>query len=104
MLDNNHERILNITFDGINTRIFNQLRAKGCLPNLERFLFENNLFDVERAVSCFPSATFANMQAMHTGRFPKEPGPVYLNRRTGYVLNFLGRENFSRGYGEYYRK
>jgi len=82
--------------DGIILHIFEQEKKAGRLPNLSRHVFERNLTGLETAIGS--GSTFPSMQSFHTSMHPHDPGPVYLNHTTGKVINFLGRENFSRGY------
>jgi len=86
-----------LVLDGIESRHFNELIAKGDMPNISRHLIERSPFDIEKVVCCHPSSTYENMQAINTGCYPYDPGATYFSSHSLSMVNLLGFDNTSKG-------
>ncbi len=68
-------RVVMFFIDGMNRSHYRKWLAEGSLPNIKRYLVDRGT-EVENAVSCLPSITYANMAAMLTGRRPGHHGVI----------------------------
>lgn len=82
--------------DGFATEVFEELRAEGRVPNLERMISEGVY--VPKGVSAFPSMTAFGFYGFITGRDATTGGPLGLRwfdrtERKGPFRRYVGRTN-----------
>ncbi len=91
-------RVVLFFVDGVDRASFRKWLAAGELPNIKRYLVDRGT-QVENAVSCLPSITYANTATFLTGRYPGHHGVLankWLDRERLWFQDYC--------YGETYRR
>lgn len=91
-------RIVLFFIDGLNRGLFRQWLEAGELPNIKRYIADRGV-EVENAVSCVPSITYANTASLLTGRLPGHAGVTgnkWFDRQRMFYQDYR--------YGETYRR
>lgn len=91
-------RVILFFADGVNRTLFRQWVAQGKLPNIKKYIIDRGT-EVENAVSCLPSITYANTATFLTGRRPGHhgvPANKWFDRRRCFYQDY--------SYGETYRR
>jgi len=66
-------RVVMFFIDGLDRHLFRQWLAAGELPNIKTYLTDRGT-EVEDAISCLPTITYANTATLLTGRYPGHHG------------------------------
>lgn len=91
-------RVVMFFADGVSRSKFRQWMAEGRLPNIKRYLLDRGT-EVENAVSCLPSITYANTGAFLTGRRPGHhgvPGNKWFDRKRMFYQDYNYSETYRR--------
>jgi len=91
-------RVVLFFVDGLDRTSFRQWVAEGALPNIKRYIVDRGT-EVQSAVSCLPSITYANTASFLTGRRPGHHGVIankWFDRKRMFYQDYR--------YGESYRR
>lgn len=91
-------RVVLFFADGLNRDLFRKWIADGSLPHIKRYIVDRGT-EVEHAVSCLPSITYANTATLLTGR---RPGHHEVIANKWFDRSRLFYQDYT--YGETYRR
>ncbi|MBN1343140.1 MAG: alkaline phosphatase family protein [Phycisphaerae bacterium] len=91
-------RVVLIFVDGVDRTLFREMLAAGELPNIKRYIVDRGA-EVENAVSCLPTITYANTTTFLTGRVPGHHGVIankWFDRERMLYQDYGYSETYSR--------
>ncbi len=84
------KRVIVFFIDGLRYDVFYKLSSEGKLPNITKYII-NRGCNIEHAITCIPSITYAVTASMQTGKFPGHhhiTGNRWFDRFTGKYQDY----------------